>query len=51
VIDKLEDRLSLWCRAPKISRNLRLIWNSGFFVRGCRIRKTNFSRDATPAAG
>jgi hypothetical protein len=31
----------------KKSRNLRLILNSGFFVRGCRIGKTNFSRDAT----
>jgi hypothetical protein len=38
-------------RAPKISRNRKLIWNSGFFVRGCRIRKTNFSRGATPGAG
>jgi hypothetical protein len=53
VIDKLEDRFGFWskCRAPKISRNLRLIWNSGFFVRGCRIRKPNFSRDATPSTG
>jgi hypothetical protein len=37
--------------APKISRNLKLISNSGFFVRGCRIRKPNFSRDAMPGAG
>jgi hypothetical protein len=38
-------------RAPEISRNRRLIWNSGFFVRGCRIGKTNFRRDATHRAG
>jgi hypothetical protein len=35
----------------KISRNLKLIPDSGFFVRGCRIRKPNPSRDATHRAG
>jgi hypothetical protein len=37
VIDKLEDRFSSWVemsRAQKKSRNLKLILNSGFFVRG-----------------
>jgi hypothetical protein len=47
---------SLWLlvemsRAKKKSRNPRLIRNSGFFVRGCRIRKPNFRRGATPGIG
>jgi hypothetical protein len=37
VIDKLEDRFSSWVEnvaRQKKSRNLKLILNSGFFVRG-----------------
>jgi hypothetical protein len=53
VIGKLEDRLVVGRNAArqKKSRNRRLILNFGFFVRGCRIGKTNFSRSATHRAG
>jgi hypothetical protein len=30
------------CRAPKISRNLKLMRNFGFFVHGCRISQNEF---------
>jgi hypothetical protein len=53
VVDKLEDRLVVGRNVArqKKSRNRRLILNFGFFVRGCRIGKTNFSRGATRRAG
>jgi hypothetical protein len=43
--------LKLVVSRARNSRNLKVVWNSGFFVRGCRIRKPNFGRDATPGAG
>jgi hypothetical protein len=53
VTGKLEDRLVAGRNVArqKNLRNRRLILNFGFFVRGCRIGKTNFSRGATRRAG
>jgi hypothetical protein len=55
VIDKLEDRSSFWSTVTrqKIARNLKLISNSGFFVRGCQICENEFQsrRNARRSSG